>query len=82
MLAAPPDAVDGTGTDTRVYKVDTQGVIHIVPVEVGLETAGQVEIRQGVEEGDMVVAGRRGGLKEGDRVKPVSAAFLNAERSN
>jgi len=82
VLAAPPDAIDGIGTNTRVYKVDAQGVIHIVPVVVGLETAGQVEIRQGVEEGDMLVAGRRGGLKEGDRVKPVGAAFLNAERSN
>ena len=52
VLAAPPDAIDGIGANTRVYKVDAQGIIHIVPVQVGLETAGQVEIRQGVDEGD------------------------------
>jgi RND family efflux transporter MFP subunit len=82
VLAVPPDAIDGIGANTRVYKVDAQGIIHIVPVQVGLETAGQVEIRQGVEEGDRIVAGRRNGLKEGDHVKPVVAAFLNAARSN
>ncbi len=82
VLAAPPDAIDGIGANTRVYKVDAHGVIRIVPVVVGLETAGKVEIRQGVEEGDMLVAGRRAGLKEGDHVKPVGAAFLNAGRSN
>lgn len=82
VLAAPPDAIDGIGADTRVYKVDPQGEIRIVPVQVGLETAGEVEILHGVSEGDMLVAGRRTGLKDGDRVKPVVAAFLNAERSN
>lgn len=81
VLAAPPDAIDGIGAGTRVFKVDSQGVIHIVPVQVGLETAGQVEIRQGVSEGDTLVAGRRTSLKDGDRVRPVGAAFLSAERS-
>jgi hypothetical protein len=41
-----------------------------------------VEIKEGVHEGEMVVAGRRAGLKEGDRVKPVIAAFLNVEQTN
>jgi RND family efflux transporter MFP subunit len=81
VLAAPPDAIDGIGTNTRVFKVDSQGLIHIVPVQIGVETASQVEIREGVGEGDMLVAGRRAGLKEGDRVRPVGAAFLSAERS-
>jgi RND family efflux transporter MFP subunit len=82
VLTAPPDAVDRIGAYTRVFSIDPQGIIHVVPVQVGLETARLVEITKGVGEGDMVVAGRRAGLKEGDRVKPVTAAFLNAERSN
>jgi RND family efflux transporter MFP subunit len=82
VLTAPPDAIDGTGTNTRVFTIDPQGLIHIVPVRLGLETAREVEIKEGVHEGEMVVAGRRGGLKEGERVTPVTATFLNAERSN
>jgi RND family efflux transporter MFP subunit len=82
VLAAPPDAIDGTGANTKVFKIDAQDIIHIVPVQVGLETARQVEIRQGVSEGELLVAGRRTGLKEGDRVKPVMATFVSAERSN
>ena len=79
VLAAPPDAIDGTGTNTKIFRIDSEGVIHIVPVEIGLETAQQVEIRQGADEGDMIVAARRAGLKEGDRVKPVIATFVNLE---
>jgi multidrug efflux pump subunit AcrA (membrane-fusion protein) len=82
VLAAPPDAIEGIGANAKVYKVDPAGVIHIVPVQIGLETAGQVEILQGVSEGDMLVAGRRGALKEGEHVRPEVATFLNAERSN
>jgi RND family efflux transporter MFP subunit len=82
VLTAPPDAIDGTGTSTRVFQIDPQGTIHIARVQLGLETAREVEIKEGVHEGEMVVAGRRAGLKEGDRVKPVIAAFLNAERTN
>jgi len=82
VLAAPPDAIDGTGANTRVFKIDPQGVIHIVPVQIGLETARQVELREGVNEGDLVVAGRRAGLTEGEKVRPVTAAFVNSERSN
>jgi hypothetical protein len=78
VLAAPPDAIDGSGANTRVFKIDGQGTIHIVPVQLGMETARQVEIQQGVSESDLVVAGRRAGLKEGDRVSPVMATFVNA----
>ena len=82
VLAAPPDAIDGIGANAKVYKVDPAGVIHIVPVQIGLETAGQVEILQGVAEGDMLVAGRRGSLKEGEHVRPEIATFLSPERLN
>jgi RND family efflux transporter MFP subunit len=77
-LVVPPDAVDGSGAGARVFAITPQATIHIVPVKTGIETAQKVEILQGVSAGDMVVAGRRGGLKEGDRVKPIVAAFLDA----
>ena len=70
-LAAPPDAIDGTGASARIYLITPNGTIHIVPVQLGLETAQQVEILQGASEGEVLVAARRGSLKEGDRVNPV-----------
>jgi hypothetical protein len=48
-------------------------------VMLGLQTARLMEIQQGIKEGQMVVVGRRGGLKEGDRVRPVIATFVNPE---
>ncbi len=77
-LVVPPDAVDGSGAAARVFSITPLGTIHITPVRTGIETAQQVEILQGVSEGDMLVAGRRGGLKEGDRVTTIAASFLNA----
>jgi len=78
-LAAPPDAIDRTGSDTRVYAISPEGVVHVATVQTGIETAQQVEILKGVEDGQLLVAGRRGGLKEGDRVKPVMAGYLTAK---
>ncbi|HEX4134175.1 MAG TPA: efflux RND transporter periplasmic adaptor subunit [Bryobacteraceae bacterium] len=77
-LAAPPDAIEGAGANASLYQITPAGTIHIVPVQLGLEMAQQVEIVHGATDGELVVAGRRGSLKEGDRVKPVPAAFLNS----
>ncbi len=43
-------------------------------VEVGLMSGGQVEIRRGIEEGDIVVARAGALLREGDPVRPVTAS--------
>jgi HlyD family secretion protein len=42
--------------------------------EVGLMSAGQVEIRDGLQEGDIVVARAGALLREGDPVRPVTAS--------
>lgn len=42
-------------------------------VEVGLMSGGQVEIREGLAEGDMIVARAGAMLREGDPVRPVMA---------
>ncbi|HLH45029.1 MAG TPA: efflux RND transporter periplasmic adaptor subunit [Bryobacteraceae bacterium] len=69
VLTVPLDAVDRTGTSPYVYAVASAGVIHIVPIEIGLETDRQVEVRSGLREGDTVVVGRLAGLKDGQRVQ-------------
>jgi hypothetical protein len=43
-------------------------------VETGLMQAGQVEIRDGVQEGDIVVVRAGALLREGDPVRPVMAS--------
>jgi RND family efflux transporter MFP subunit len=68
-LAVPLDAVDRSGASPRVYTV-AAGVVHIAPVTLGLESAQRVEIASGLEEGTMVVVGRRAGLQEGEKVEP------------
>jgi RND family efflux transporter MFP subunit len=80
VVAVPLDAIDGSGPDARVFEVAQGGLIHIVPVKVGLQTAGEAEIQTGISEGDTVIVGRHAGLKEGDAVKPVTAAFASKER--
>jgi multidrug efflux pump subunit AcrA (membrane-fusion protein) len=43
-------------------------------VETGLMAAGQVEIKEGLVEGDIVVARAGALLREGDPVRPVTMA--------
>ena len=68
-LAVPLEAVDRSTSTARAYVVDPQGVIHIVPVTLGLETDQSVEILSGLQEGDIVVAGRHAGLRDGQSVQ-------------
>jgi RND family efflux transporter MFP subunit len=75
-LAVPLDAVDRSGTSPRVYTVTSGGEVHIVPVTLGLENDRLVEIKSGLQEGDVLVVGRRGGLKDG---QPVQAKPLEAQ---
>jgi multidrug efflux pump subunit AcrA (membrane-fusion protein) len=44
-------------------------------VVAGMETADRVEVRSGLNEGDMVVIGARSSLKAGDEVHPKLTAM-------
>jgi RND family efflux transporter MFP subunit len=68
-LAVPLDAVDRSTAAARAYLIGTQGIIHIVQVTLGLETDQSVEVLSGLKEGDVVVAGRHAGLREGQAVQ-------------
>jgi HlyD family secretion protein len=61
------------GTVVQVVRRDR---VETRRVETGLMSAGQVEIREGIQEGDIVVARAGALLREGDPVRPVTA---NAE---
>ncbi|WP_027581629.1 HlyD family efflux transporter periplasmic adaptor subunit [Bradyrhizobium sp. Ai1a-2] len=71
-VALPLTAIlyGSAGTVVQVVKHDR---VETRRVETGLMQAGQVEIRNGVQEGDIVVARAGALLREGDPVRPVMA---------
>jgi HlyD family secretion protein len=72
-VAVPLTAVlyGSAGTIVQVVKRDR---IETRQVEIGLMSGGQVEIREGLAEGDVVVARAGALLREGDPVRPVASA--------
>jgi HlyD family secretion protein len=62
------------GTAGTVVQVIRRSRVETRRVEVGLMSSGQVEIRDGLQEGDIVVARAGALLREGDPVRPVTAA--------
>src|ERR1700704_227882 len=72
-VAVPLTAIlyGSAGTVVQVVRRDR---IETRSVEVGLMSAGQVEISKGLVEGDMVVARAGALLREGDPVRPITAS--------
>jgi HlyD family secretion protein len=62
------------GTAGTVVQVVRRQRVETRRVEVGLMSGGQVEIRKGLNEGDVVVARAGALLREGDPVRPVTSA--------
>ena len=62
------------GSAGTVVQVVRRARVETKQVEVGLMSSGQVEIRRGIEEGDIVVARAGALLREGDPVRPVTAS--------
>jgi RND family efflux transporter MFP subunit len=81
VLAVPVAAVDvdstgdeagpaKAGASGTVLMVSADNLIEVRKVKLGLETANRIEIRSGLQEGDLVVIGNRGGLQNGQQVRP------------
>src|ERR1700688_4805326 len=62
------------GSAGTVVQVVRRARIETKRVEVGLMSGGQIEIRGGLAEGDIVVARAGSLLREGDPVRPVTAS--------
>jgi HlyD family secretion protein len=62
------------GAAGTVVQVIRRGRVETRRVEIGLMSGGQVEIRDGLTEGDIVVARAGALLREGDPVRPETAA--------
>jgi HlyD family secretion protein len=72
-VAVPLTAVlyGSAGTVVQVVK---RARVETKRVEVGLMSGGQIEIREGLAEGDIVVARAGALLREGDPVRPITAS--------
>jgi RND family efflux transporter MFP subunit len=76
VLSLPLDAVEGLGTETQhVYHVDSQNIVHILPVKVGIDSPNRVEIVSGIQEGEVFVVGRKTSITEGEKVQPRQASY-------
>jgi RND family efflux transporter MFP subunit len=69
-LAAPVSAIDNDGDEAKVMLVTAEGKVEARKVTLGLETSNLVEIRSGLQDGDLVVIGNRSALQPGQQVKP------------
>jgi RND family efflux transporter MFP subunit len=77
-LAVPITAIDlqnnegaqGAPATATVMVVGSQQRLEQRRVTLGLETADEVEIRSGLQPGDLVVIGNRASLQSGERVNP------------
>jgi RND family efflux transporter MFP subunit len=70
VLAVPMTAVDSEGATGQVMVVTPNRRVEVRKIGLGLETADKVEVRSGLNEGDMVVIGGRSSLQPGEEVRP------------
>jgi RND family efflux transporter MFP subunit len=79
VVVAPVEAVDRTA-GAQVTVVDHDRHVQMRDVVLGLESADRVEVKTGLNPGDLVVVGNRGQLKAGELVVPkVMAAAQGAQ---
>ena len=68
-LIVPVEAVVREGDSATALVVNSQDEIESRAVKLGLQTPQRVEILSGLREGDRVVAGGRGQLRSGEKVR-------------
>jgi len=73
VVAIPVTAVDidtEKPTSGSVMVVTPNNRVEVRKIQLGLETANRVEVRSGLNDGDLVVIGGRAGLQPGQEAKP------------
>jgi RND family efflux transporter MFP subunit len=78
VMAIDEDAAGGSGS---VMVITPNNRVEVRRVALGLETSTQVEIRSGLNDGDMVVLTGRASLKAGQEVRPKVTAMAAAAGS-
>jgi RND family efflux transporter MFP subunit len=76
VLTVPVQSVSQEAGQDSVYAVNSDGVIVIRPITLGLQTTDYDEIVSGLTEGEQVVVSDRSGLKAGEKVQPQRVEVL------
>ncbi len=69
-LVLPVQAVTQSNGQAKVFVVNGDNNLEEKTIEIGLQTANDIEVLSGLHEGDRVVVSDRSGLKTGMQVKP------------
>jgi RND family efflux transporter MFP subunit len=83
VLTVPVTAVDvegGKASEGWVLVVASNNRLQARTIGLGLETADRVEVRSGLNDGDMVVLSGRATLQPGQEVRPKMTALEGAEQ--
>src|SRR5262249_13955228 len=59
------------GSDGAIVQVVRDGRVESHRVALGLQSEGTIEAREGIRDGDVVVARAGSFVREGDRVRPI-----------
>lgn len=80
-LAVPLSAVERESDQASVDVVDAAGKIQVRQVQLGIETANDIQVLSGLQEGDQVVISDRASLTEGEqvRVHPMAPAAYKSK---
>ncbi len=69
-LTVPLESVERESDHAAVYRVDSSDKIDIRQVKLGIDSANDIEILSGLNEGDQVVVSDRASLTAGEQVHP------------
>jgi macrolide-specific efflux system membrane fusion protein len=78
----PVQALNHEGDKTTVFVVNRNEELEDRAVQLGLQTASDVEIVSGLNEGEQVVVSDRSGLKAGQKVHPQAVAVMQYHEEN
>jgi RND family efflux transporter MFP subunit len=70
VLTIPVEALASRSTPLKVLVVNADRRLEERGIEIGLETPARLEVRAGLNEGDLVVVGARSNVRPGARVEP------------
>jgi len=81
VIAVPLEAVDQTNGRTTVDFVNVSNKLEVRQIQPGIQTPNYLEVLSGLQEGDRVVVGDRGGLKDGEAVQPKTVELIQYKSS-
>jgi membrane fusion protein (multidrug efflux system) len=68
VLAVPEISIEQVGTQSFIYTVDAENVVHRVEVKLGARQQGMVEVESGVDAGTRIVVDGTVKLREGTKI--------------